>query len=258
MRLLLLTALFASGSVLATERTLAFTIAGPTVEPGAHELLLTETPHFGRPEPFLQLDTSLGIALGITSRLEAQVLLAVSIDEFGTGAGSRSAQGTLATRWRWQVLDGHRDWLGVGLIGTVAVGPDLVFLEARLGAEKWLGDFLFALNASVDYSVRKDGAAGPGTHLEQSGGIVYRLANGFTSGFELRNRLGLEGGDYYGDAIYVGPVFALRRPSFWLSVAALAQVAAVKASALYGNGEPLELRDNERWVLRFQLGFEVP
>ncbi len=258
MRTLLVTALLASSAAIATERTLAFTLAGPTVDKGSHELLLSETPHFGRREPYLKFETGVGVAFGVTSTLEAQLLLAVAIEELGLGAGTRTAEGTAVTRWRWQPLDGRADPVGAGVTSTLAVGPDLVFLELRLGAEKWLGDFLFALNASADFSVRRDGATGPETHLEQSGGVVYRLANGFTSGFELRNRLGLERGNYYGDAIYVGPVFGVRRPSWWLTLAALAQVAAVKAPALYGNGEPLELRDNERWVVRLQAGFEMP
>jgi hypothetical protein len=171
---------------------------------------------------------------------------------------SKSIEAKLATRWRWQPLNGRTDAVGFGLTGTVAVGVDAVSAEARVGLEKWLGDFLFALNASVDYSVRKDGAAGPELHLEQSGGIVYRLGNAFTSGFEVRNRLGFERGEYFGDAIYCGPVFGYRRASWWVTVGALAQVAAVKASKLYGNGEPLEVRDNERWQLLLLAGFEVP
>lgn len=243
-------------AALAVERPLSFTIAGPTVETGAHELLLTTTPRFGRPDPFVRFENVVGFAYGFSDRLEAQLLLWLTVETMGLDR--RSGEGAVATRWRWQPLGGHADLVGLNLIATVAASPDSVFFEARVGTEKWLGDFLFALNVAADYSVRKDGSAGPEAHLEQSAGVVYRLANRFSTGFEVRNRLGFERGNYFGDAIFAGPVFAFRAKSWWASFAALPQVAAVKAPALYGNGEALELRDNERVVLRFQLGFEVP
>ena len=257
MRALHVTALLlSSGSAFATERSLAYTLAGPTVEAGAHEVLLSVTPRFGRPEPFLRIENLVGFAYGFSAKVEAQLLLSVALES--AAGDSRSIEGAIATRWRWQLLNGRADVVGLGLTGTAAVSVDSVFLEARAGAEKWLGDFLFALNASADFTVRRDGGAGPQTHLEQSGGIVYQLSNGFSSGFEVRNRLGFERGEYYGDAVFCGPVFGVRSKSFWLMLAALPQVAAVKAPKLYGNGQALELRDNERWLVRVQLGLEVP
>jgi len=254
MRLSLLFVLVAS-SALASEQPLGFTVTGPTVAPGAHELRLTTTPRFGRPEEFIRIESLLGFGYGLTATLETQVLIAIALEAFGRDG--RSAEGGGEVRLRWHPLDGRAHFLGLNLLGAVGLSPDSVSFEARLGVEKWLGEFLFALNANVDYRVRRDGGDGPELHTEQSGGVVYRLLNNFTTGFEVRSRIGFERGEYYGAAIFAGPVLGWRNKTGWISLAALPQVAAVKASSQVGNGEALELRDNERVVLRLQLGFEL-
>ena len=254
MRACLLLVLFGS-TALAYEQPLAFTVTGPTVDLGAHELLATTTPRFGRPQEFVRLETLLGFGYGFTKTLEAQLLIAIALES--VGRDGRSAEGGGQVRLRWEPLDSHSQFLGLNLLGTVALSVDSVFVEGRLGTEKWLGDFLFAINVSADYRVRRDGAAGPELHAEQSGGVVYRLANHFTSGFEIRNRVGFERGLYFGDAVFAGPVFGWRNKTGWFSLALLPQVAAIKAPSQVGNGEALELRDNERVVVRLQLGFDL-
>ena len=117
-----------------------------------------------------------------------------------------------------------------------------------------VGGLLLALNASLDYRVRNDALPGPELHLEQSGGLAYRLPNGVTAGFEFRAREGFEQGDYAGAAISMGPVVGWRGKRAWASLSLLPQVAAVKADADVGNGQALELRDNERVVMRLQAG----
>ena len=59
------------------------------------------------------------------------------------------------------------------------------------------------------------------------------------------------------DAVFMGPVFGWRNKTGWFALALLPQVAAIKAQSQVGNGEALELRDNERVVLRLQLGFDL-
>ena len=258
MRALLATAasLLLIGAAAAEERPLAFTVAGPLVQPGAHQLLLSVTPRLGRPEAFTRIESLVGFAYGFSDTVEAQLLLAIAIESFGLD--SRSIDGSAATRWRWQPLNGRSNLIGVGVIGTVALSVGTVFVETRLALEKWFGDFLFAINLSADYVVRKSGAAAPDTHLEQTAGVAYRLSNGFTTGFEVRNRIGFARGNDFGSAAYAGPVFGYRAAQWWLTLAALPQVAALKAKSVRENGEALELRDNERFVFRVQLGVDVP
>jgi hypothetical protein len=254
MRVLLFLVLCA-GPALAYEQPLAFTVTGPTVEKGRNELVASITPRFGRPEEYFRLENLLGFGYGFTSNIEAQMLVAVAIES--VGRDGKGIEGGGQVRVRWNPLDGRTQLFGLNVLGAVGISGLSLYLEGRLGAEKWLGDFLFALNASVDYRLRRTATAGPELHLEQSGGIAYRLANNFTSGFEVRSRMGFEKGEYFGAAISAGPVFSWRSQSFWFSLAALPQVAAVKAQSQVGNGQALELRDNERVVIRLQLGLDL-
>jgi hypothetical protein len=254
MRSSLLVLLLAGSSALAYEQPLAFTVTGPTVEPGKNELVLSNTTRFGRPQEFVRLENLAGFGYGFTQTVEAQLLIAVAIE---TAGRERSAEGGGQVRLRWHPLDSRTDFLGLNVVAAAGISIASVFLEGRLGAEKWLGSFLFAINAAFDYRIRRDGGPGPDLHVEQSGGIVYRLANNFTTGFEVRNRMGFERGEYFGSAIFFGPVFGWRNKTGWFSLAAMPQVAAVKAQSQVGNGEALELRDNERVVLRLQAGFDI-
>ena len=255
MRALLVVVLLSAPVAVASEQPLSFTVTGPTVDQGANELVVSTTPRFGRPQEFIRVENLVGFGYGFTRTIQAQVLIAIALESFGRDG--KSAEGGGEARVRWQPLDSRTHALGLNVRGAVGVSPDSVFLEGRLGVEKWLGDFLFALNLSIDYRVRRDGALGPELHTEQTGGVIYRLANHFTSGFEIRNRIGFERGEYFGDAVFAGPVFGWRNKTGWFSLAALPQVAAMKAKSQVGNGEALELRDNERVVLRLQLGFDL-
>lgn len=237
---------------LAREQALGFTLTGPTVAPGVTEVVGATTPRFGRPNEFLRLENNFGFGYGFSATLEAQALIVIALES--TGLDGRAAEGGGAARLRWQPLDGQHDALGFGVTATVGVTTTTVSAEARLSVEKWVGALLLALNASLDYRVRNDALPGPELHLEQSGGLAYRLANGVTAGFEVRNRMGFEQGAYFGAAISMGPVLGWRGKSAWASLALLPQVAAVKAESEVGNGQALELRDNERVVMRLQAG----
>lgn len=255
MRALLVVVVLAGSSAVAYERPLAFTLTSPTVEKGKHELLLTLTPRFGRTQEFVRFEGLAGFGYGVSQTIDAQVLLAIALESFGRD--QRSSEGGGLLRVRWQPFDARNRVLGFNLQASAGLSPISVFFEGRIGLEKWLGDFLFAINATVDYRVRNDGALGADLHTEQTGGIVYRLANNFTVGFEVRSRIGFERGEYYGAAISMGPTLGWRNKNVWFSLAALPQVAAEKADSEVGNGEALELRDNERVVIRLQLGVDI-
>ncbi len=244
-----------ASSALAYEQPLAFTVTGPTVDLGSNEVVVSSTPRFGRPVEFVRVENLLGFGYGFTPSVEAQVLLAIAIES--VGLDGRSAEGGGQVRLRWNPLDARSRFLGLNLLAAAGLSAESVYVEGRLGLEKWLGDFLFALNVSVDYRAWRGLVPGPELHVEQSGGIVYRLPNHFTSGFEVRSRIGFERGEYFGAAFSAGPVFGWRNKTFWFSLAALPQVAAMKAQSQVGNGQALELRDNERVVLRLQLGADL-
>ena len=250
-----LVVLFAATAALGSEQPLGFTHTGPTVATGVTEVYGTTTPRFGRPTEYFKLENRVGFGYGFTPTVEAQALMRIDIES--AGLEGRAAEGGGEARLRWLPLDGRRDVFGFGLEAAVGVTTVAVSAEARLMLEKWFGDLLVALNASVDYAIRNDGAAGPDLHTEQTGGLAYKMFNGVTAGFEVRSRVGFERSTYAGAAVYLGPVIGWRGKSAWLTVAFLPQVAAVKAQAQVGNGEALELRDNERVVMRLMAGVTV-
>lgn len=236
----------------AVEQPFSFTVTGPTLAQGHHEALLSVAPRFGRPNEYLRVEGLTGFGYGLTQALQLQVQMAVTVESIGST--EKKIDGGAQVSLRWNPLARRTKALGLNLVATAGLSPERMFVEARLGLEKQLGEFLFAINATVDYRARRDGTEGPNLHSEQTAGIVYRLPSRFTSGVEFRSRVGFDRGEYAGAAFFAGPVFGWRNDSMWLSVGLLPQVAAQKAKAYVGNGEALELRDNERVTVSFKFG----
>ena len=148
MRAACLLVVLSASSAVAYEQPLSFTVTGPTVEPGAHELVVSTTPRFGRPREFIRLESLLGFGYGFTSTVEAQLLIAVSVEAIGREG--RSAEGGGQTRLRWQPLDSHTDFLGLNVLAAVGISPDSVKSHVKFRTKY---DLPFTLLADTEQKV---------------------------------------------------------------------------------------------------------
>ncbi len=251
-RVALLLVVLCWASADAAPRPFPFTWTSQTLEVGAHDFEAWLTPRIARADDSLVLtDTRVAITTGLAPHLEA--LWGLDLD-FVANKSSTTVDPLLTTAWRWAPLTADQA-LGVGGLARASLGFDSAELEARLFADKQLGKLLFAINGAASRRFFWSGRTGVDTHLEESVGVRYGVGPTASFGLELSLRSGFQDGAYQGTAVSVGPSFSFSFGKLWLSVGAAAQVAADKAPADRGNGQPLELRDNERFMGRLVLGY---
>jgi hypothetical protein len=241
----------AASSVAAAERDFAFSWTTHVLERGRDDLEVWVTPRLARTADFSLVDTRFVWTHGVVRNLESQVSLDLA---FQNTDQDHSVDPRVTSLWRWAPwrADGL---VGLGLVGRASLGPDVVELEARLIADKQLGDVLLAANALFSQAFFWNGRTGIDTRLEESLSVAYVVAPFVRLGLELRAKSSFQRGDYQGTAFYVGPSLAFRFKPVWFTLGAVAQVAADQAKEDQGTSEPLTLRDDERFVLRLTFGF---
>jgi len=148
--------------------------------------------------------------------------------------------------------------VGVGFFSSLGLGFDGVAFEGRLVLDKQLGPVLLAVNAAAIRSVALGTRTAPEWLTEGALAVRYQLANRVALGLEGLARTAMDQGTNQGTGFYVGPTFTWVGQRAWVSVTMTAQVAADKATPDKGNGEPLTLRDQERFAGRLVVGFSTP
>ncbi|MGV3623398.1 MAG: hypothetical protein ACO1OB_21440 [Archangium sp.] len=209
------------------------------------------TPRIERTTDFVQFDSRIAWAHGVTNALESQ--LSLDFDITHTEAGDR-IDPRLSSLWRWAAWRGKEAPLSFGGQGRFSIAPDMVELEARLVFDVELGNVLFAFNAAGTRSIFWNGRSGIDTRLEENLALRYKFSSFANLGLEARGRSAWAANDYQGTAIYLGPTLTITAETFWISFGGLAQIAAVKNDADKALPEPMTLRDNERFVLRIAFG----
>lgn len=232
-------------------RDFALTWSTHTLAQGHQSLEVWVTPRVARADPqFLLTDTRIAFAVGLLPSLETQVSIDLNLQ---SNLFTSSVDPRVSSLWRWSPFKSDGP-LGVGLIGRGSLGFDVSELEARLVLDKQLGRVLIAVNASYARSYFWNGRSGINNRLDESLGARFAISPNATMGLEFRLKSAFTGTDYQGSALYVGPTLSFHWSRVWLAVGLTAQVGADKAAGDRGNGEPLELRDNERFVARIILG----
>jgi len=243
--------LVTAASTAAAERDFAFTWTTHVLERGRDDLEVWLTPRLGRVEDYSNLETRFAWTHGVVKDLESQVSLDLA---FETTKTTHSVDPRLSSLWRWAPWKAD-DVVGLGVVGRASLGFDVLEVEARLVADKRLGEVLLAANALASQSFLWNGRSGATTRLEESLGVAYQVAPFCHAGLEVRVKSAFARGAYQGTALYVGPTLAFRFKPVWFALGATAQVVADQAKEDEGTAEPLALRDDERFVLRLTFGF---
>lgn len=243
----------APGPARAAERDFAFTWTSHVLERGRDDLEVWLTPRIARAAPG---DTTTELRFvwthGVVRHLEAQLSLDTAF--LSSDRAQPAVDPRLTSLWRWAPFraDGP---VGLALLGRASLGPDAFDVEARVIADAQLGDTLLAVNAAATQSFLWNGRDDTTTRVEGSFGAAYAVAPFARVGLEVRPKASWARGAYQGTALYVGPSLAFRFKPVWFALSATAQVAAHQAEEDRGPREPLALRDDERFVLRFTFGF---
>ena len=257
MRRLLVGMVLVASQVLAAERDFGLTWTSRLLAPASKEAFAAVTPHVGRVDEYTRVDVQAGFALGLAPGVESQLFFTASPET--RGVEDRRAELRVSNLWRLGILPSasERALNAVAQV-QVSMGPQAFAVDGRLVGELRVGGLLVALNAGITQEAFFDAHTQAGLHLEQSLAVGYGLPSGVRVGVEWVNRLGFDTQGFAGDAVSMGPSLTGRIGKVWAALAVLPQVAAFKRRELVGNGEQLELTDNERLMVRVQLGIDVP
>lgn len=243
--------LLVAGSSFAAPRDFALTWTTQSLETGHRDLEVWATPRIARVDPHqVLLDARFGLTAGLTRWLETQLTVDLGFD---SGLATQSIDGRLTSLWHFTPLKAT-DAVGVGGVARVSLGVDVLELEARLTLDKAVGRVLFAANASVSREWFWSGRSGIDTRTEESVAVRFAITPTTSFGAEGYLKSGFTHGTYQGSGLYFGPALSFQFTQVWLTVGMAAQVGADKAAGDRGNGEPLTLRDNERFLGRLVLG----
>ena len=254
--LLLAAALLSGASAGAAARAFPFTRDSAVLPVGEKEPQVHLTEHLFRStlEPYTRTGLRLLLGLGVAERLETHFGLDTDIAAWATDSTRVDAR--LASEWHYSPL-AATEVLGLSFVGGLFLGLDAVDVEARVIVDKQLGRTLLAANVALRRTAswgKATVADGVDQRLEQTLAASFRVSDSFSAGVEGLAREAFAGAAYRGTAFFVGPTFTWVRPRWWLSLGLVAQVAADKPKADRGNGEPLEIRANERFLVRAVFG----
>lgn len=252
-RLFLTAVLGAALTANAAEREFAFTWSSATLAEGHHDLEAWLTPRIGRTaDDFVITELRLGLTTGLPLAFEHSLFLDLP---FTSTYGGSSVDARVTTQWKWGPLKAT-DVLGIAGVVRASLGFDLAQLEARLVLDKRVGQVSLGATASAERSFFWSGRSGVDTRLEESFALRYALGAA-SFGIEFFLKSGFLRGEYQGTGLSVGPMLTVHTQTLAFAIGAVAQVAADKAAADKGNGQLLELRDNERFMLRLIVTHHV-
>jgi hypothetical protein len=172
------------------------------------------------------------------------------------GIDSRAVDARVSNTWRYSPFKAT-EALGFSILTRFAAGVTSGEVELRLIFDKKMGRVLVVFNIGGTRSILWHTPPGIDARFEQNLAIRYQVDDSFSAGLEVRARESLAGTLAQGTAVSAGPSFTYVAKKWWLALGLLAQTAAYKAKADRSNAEPLEVRDNERFVGRFSLGVKL-
>jgi hypothetical protein len=254
LRTTLLAALCAALPASAGERAFAFTWDSSVLEAGKTDVEAWLTPRFGRPTNYVGVDGRVGVGQGLTSAVETQLFLDWTTIE--TGVDDRDIHAQLSSLWHWRLL-GPEAPVSAALVGRLSLGPQALDLELRGVLDRRFGPVLLALNASLARTASFVVDPSVNTRVEQDLAVRYLVGDGLAVGLETRAREGWATAGFQGTAFYAGPTFTWATGRLYFALGFQAQVAAYKAKADRGNGDPATLRDDERFAGRFVVGLKT-
>ncbi|MBL8921486.1 MAG: hypothetical protein JNJ54_21680 [Myxococcaceae bacterium] len=233
-------------SVAWAERPFPWTWTSSTQARGTTDVELWTTVRTGRPTPYDLLEVRGWVSAGLLRQVDLH--FGLETDVLLMRRENKAFEGRLSGLARYRFLD--PDVLGIALLVRAGVGLEAGVLESRLVLDRVFGTLLLAANGAFERTVFYDRRDAIDTRFEASLALRLQVSPAVTAGFEGRSRTGLKSGEYQGTAIYLGPTLSISTKWVWLSVGAVAQVAADKAEGDRFNGQPIIFRDDERFGVR--------
>lgn len=163
---------------------------------------------------------------------------------------------TISSEWKYKVLDGAADPIGLLLYTEVAVGPEEQELEFKVILDKQFGAFRLAYNFVVEFEREEEEEANGETEWEKESalfhtfGISYQANPNFAVGLEAFFKKSFEGNFEHQERVvfYAGPNVHVAVERFWFTLTALKQLDR-------GSDEEIDLQNTSEYEFRLIVGY---
>jgi hypothetical protein len=210
-------------------RRFTFVYEATTSAPGSIELenWVTWQTHTPNDSSFDQVDFRHELEFGITPRFQAAVYLA---DWFYQRDRNHSEVGYKASALEliYNFSNPVTDPLGFSIYEEIKAGDRLFELESKVIAQKNVGRWILAYNATLEASWEGDDLNEHNGEFAQSAGVSYEISPRWSVGGEILHEVAFP--EWSGTArsvVWLGPNASLRVGTWWATVTALAQATQV-------------------------------
>jgi hypothetical protein len=135
-----------------------------------------------------------------------------------------------AIELQYNLTDPTADPLGMAIYGEAKIGDELFELEGKFIAQKNLGAWTIAYNATLEAEWEEDDYTEDNGALEQSAGVSYQFSPSLSAGVELLHEVHMP--DWAGargkGVLYLGPNMSYRAERWWATITPLFQVSDVE------------------------------
>lgn len=245
----------------ANERRFTHAYETAVLAPGVKELEMSEEAKLGRSEAYVGLKHRFELEFGVVKNLQSSIY--VNLESTLKGARSikeSELNWTLASEWKWKLLDAVADPVGLGLYGEFTVGYREIELEAKVLLDKRVGPWHAVFNAVGEHEWELTaGAPNLENKLEGDLGLIYNFNPRLSAGLELFGHSIFSGEEgYEGTAFYVGPAVTYATEAFWITGSFMPQFAGLQGDEAQEEGlSGLELSHHERFNARLMMGFHI-
>lgn len=215
----------------ASDRKFGFVYEATTQAPGAveYEQWVTWKTDKNTDPDFDRFDVRHEIEFGLTEHLQLGIYVADWRYQDGASVSNdRARYRDTAVELIYNLSNPVSDPVGMALYGEVKVGDELFELEGKIIAQKDMGPWTVAYNATIEAEWEGQEYEDDKGVFEQTAGISYQVMPKLLVGAELLHEVEFDDWKETGhNVVYVGPNFSYRQQGWWVTVTPLFQVSDV-------------------------------
>ncbi|MEI6754735.1 MAG: hypothetical protein WCK78_16405 [Paludibacter sp.] len=237
------------------DRLFTYTYQSAVLNKGQHELEVNNTFRTGKTDYFARLENRTEVEIGLGNNLQTSFYLNItSITQTESSALKTEHEVSLSNEWKYKLADPVADPIGLALYGEYTVGTSEYELEGKLIADKKLGKFDLAANASYDFEAEtfvpnvwgKEGKA------DLNVALAYELNPHFHLTFENSFQNVFAERELKHSALYSGLGISYVQEKFWVNFSVMPQITSFKGTTI---NSTLNLNEFEK--LQCRLLFSV-
>ena len=217
------------------DRKFAFSYEATTSPPGEveYEQYVTWKKSKATDSDFDRIDMRHEIEFGLTDRLQMGIYLADWRYQDGESvSNNRVEYRDTAFEFIYNLTSPVADPIGLALYGEVKLGDQLFELEGKIIAQKDMGPWTLAYNATIEAEWEGSDYEEDKGAFEQTVGVSYQVSPRVSAGVELLHEVEFDDWEETGrNVVYFGPNMSYRRKGWFVTVTPLFQVSDVDDEA---------------------------